>query len=192
MYKLEELNRKEKEELVEIAAELGIKNANKMDETELRLTIIDEQAANFASTAATEKATRKRTRVSVKNVDRVYSANQAKVKKIDKTMKVTKDESLFADLSDEEKAMLTPATATQEEAPAATQNEPVAATPKKRGRKPKALAEAEKMVETQEEEQAETPQEPVATEPKKRGRKPKVKVEEETENTADIQQETPA
>ncbi len=191
MYKLEELNRKEKEELVEIAAELGIKNANKMDETELRLTIIDEQAANFASTAATEKAIRKRTRVSVKNVDRVYSANQAKVKKIDKTMKVTKDESLFADLSDEEKAMLTPAAATQEEAPTATQNEPVAATPKKRGRKPKALAEAEKTVETHEEAQPETPQEPVATEPKKRGRKPKVKVEEETENTADIQQETP-
>lgn len=192
MYKLEELNRKEKEELVEIAAELGIKNANKMEETELRLAIIDEQATNFALTATTtEKATRKRTRVSVKSVDRVYSANQAKVKKIDKAMKVTKDESLFADLSDEEKAMLTPAAATQEEAPAATQNEPVAAAPKKRGRKPKALAEAEQTVETQEEAQVEIPQEPVTTEPKKRGRKPKVKVEEEAEITTDIQQETP-
>ncbi len=80
MYKLEELNHKEKEELVDIAAELGIKNANKMDETELRLTIIDEQAANFASTAATEKATRKRTRVSVKNVDRVYSLGRRRLR----------------------------------------------------------------------------------------------------------------
>ncbi len=185
MYKLEELNHKEKEELVDIAAELGIKNANKMDETELRLTIIDEQAANFASTAATEKATRKRTRVSVKNVDRVYSANQEKVKKIDKTMKITKDESLFADLSDEEKAMLTPATATLEEAPNTTPNEPVAAAPKKRGRKPKAVVEAEKLEGIQEEAPAETLQAPV--EPKKRGRKPKVKVEEE----ANTQQEPP-
>ena len=110
MYKLEELNRKSKEELVNIANELGIKNTNKMDEADLRLTIIYEQAANFASTAATEKTPRKRARVSVKSVDRVYSANQEKVKKIDKTMKITRDESMFADLSDEEKAMLTPKT----------------------------------------------------------------------------------
>ena len=107
MYNLEELNRKEKEELLNIANELGIKNAEKMDDLTLRLTIIDEQATNFASTAAaTEKSGRKRSRVSIKNVDRVYTANQDKVRKIDKTMKVTKDESMFAALSEEEKAML--------------------------------------------------------------------------------------
>ena len=61
MYNLEELNRKEKEELLNIASELGIKNAEKMDDLTLRLTIIDEQATNFASTAASnEKTGRKR------------------------------------------------------------------------------------------------------------------------------------
>ena len=163
MYKLEELNRKEKEELLSIASEMGIKNAEKMEETELRLTIIDEQASNFASTAATEKPTRKRSRVSVKNVDRVYTASQDKAKKVDKNMKVTKDESMFADLSDEEKAML----ATQEEvsAPAATELQEAAAQepvePKKRGRKPKAKEETE--------------EEEILPAPAKRGRKPKAK-----------------
>ena len=192
MYKLEELNRKDKEELVDIAAELGIKNANKMDETELRLTIIDEQAANFASTAATEKTPRKRARVSVKSVDRVYSANQAKVKKIDKTMKITRDESMFADLSEEEKAMLTPATL--EDTPVATPEEAVAAEPKKRGRKPKAKAEEENTINTPEETPVESIDEPVAAEPKKRGRKPKAKVEEEAEKVAEEpqNQEAPA
>jgi hypothetical protein len=104
MYNLEELNRKDKNELLDIAREMSISNAEKMDETELRLTIIDEQASNFASNATTtEKTPRKRSRVSVKNVDRVYTANQDKAKKVDKNMKITKDESLFADLSEEEK-----------------------------------------------------------------------------------------
>ena len=51
-------------------------------------------------------------------------------------MKVTKDESMFAALSDEEKAMLT--------TPEAEKNlaeETVAAEPKKRGRKPKVKTE---------------------------------------------------
>ena len=136
MYNLEELNRKEKEELLSIAKELDIKNAEKMDDLTLRLTIIDEQATNFASTAAAnEKNGRKRSRVSIKNVDRVYTANQDKAKKVDKTMKVTKDESMFAALSDEEKAMLN--TDSNEDTNVAE----VAAEPKKRGRKPKAKAE---------------------------------------------------
>ncbi len=189
MYKLEELNHKSKEELVNIANELGIKNTNKMDEAELRLTIIDEQAANFASTAATEKTPRKRARVSVKSVDRVYSANQEKVKKIDKTMKITRDESMFADLSDEEKAMLTPTTPA--ETPATPAEESVATEPKKRGRKPKAKAEEEKGQDTAKDSEAESAEEPVAAESKKRGRKPKAKPEE-TDNSAEAQQETAA
>ncbi|MBQ9665010.1 MAG: transcription termination factor Rho [Bacteroidaceae bacterium] len=171
MYNLEELNGKEKEELVSIASELGIKNAEKMEPSMLRLTIIDEQAANFASNAtSTEKSSRKRSRVSVKNVDRVYTANQDKAKKVDKNMKVTKDESLFADLSDEEKAMLS----TTEAEPAAAEETPA---PKKRGRKPKAKAE-----ETEAGNAAtETGGEPKAEEapaPKKRGRKSKAQAEE--------------
>ncbi len=172
MYNLEELNRKEKEELLNIANELGIKNAEKMDDLTLRLTIIDEQASNFASNAAsTEKSGRKRSRVSIKSVDRVYTANQDKAKKVDKTMKITKDESMFADLSDDEKAMLAPSPA--EEAPVAE----VVAEPKKRGRKPKVKEEAEEV----KVEEASVPEEEEVPAPKKRGRKPKVKEEAEEE-----------
>ncbi len=194
MYNLEELNRKEKEELLNIANELGIKNAEKMDDLTLRLNIIDEQATNFASTAAAnEKNGRKRSRVSIKNVDRVYSANQDKVKKIDKAMKVTKDESMFAALSDEEKAMLN--TTSDETEPAA---EPVA-EPKKRGRKPKVKEEPEVKSEDKADNKVGDKTESVATAeedapvaeakdvtaesatPKKRGRKPKEKVETNVE-----------
>ncbi|MBR6202680.1 MAG: transcription termination factor Rho [Bacteroidaceae bacterium] len=176
MYNLEELNRKEREDLLNIAAELGIKNADKMDDTSLRLNIIDEQATTYASNA-TEKTARKRSRVSVKNVDRVYTANQDKAKKIDKNMKVTKDESMFADLSDEEKAMLTAAE------PVAPAEEKPAEAPK-RGRKPKAKEES-----TPEAEAATASNEEEAPAPKKRGRKPKVKEEaaanEPAETTAE-------
>ena len=152
MYNLEELNRKEKEELLNIANEMGIKNAEKMDDLTLRLTIIDEQATTFASTAAsTEKSGRKRSRVSIKSVDRVYTASQDKAKKIDKTMKVTKDESMFAALSDDERAMLTPAeeqeTRKEEVVPEAAAEE--APAPKKRGRKTKAEKELEAKLEEQ-------------------------------------------
>ena len=179
MYNLEELNRKEKEELLNIASELGIKNAEKMDDLTLRLTIIDEQATNFASTAASnEKTGRKRSRVSIKSVDRVYTATQDKAKKVDKTMKVMKDETMFGALSEEEKAMV--ATSETEEEPVA---EAVAAEPKKRGRKPKVKEEETEVV-------PEAAAEEEAPAPKKRGRKPKVKEEEIAEalkeNTAEV------
>ena len=181
MYNLEELNRKEKEELLNIANELGIKNAEKMDDITLRLTIIDEQATTFASNAAaTEKSGRKRSRVSIKSVDRVYTANQDKAKKIDKTMKVTKDESMFAALSDDEKAMLT--TAPVAEAPVAE----VAAEPKKRGRKTKAKEETE-VVKVEEANVPEAAAEE-APAPKKRGRKPKAKEEAEEVKVEEVKE----
>ena len=150
-------------ELLSIASELGIKNADKMEPSVLRLTIIDEQAAAFAS-GAMEKTTRKRSRVSIKSVDRVYTASQDKAKKVDKTMKVAKDDSLFADLSDEEKAML----ATPEPAPA---EEAAAPAPKKRGRKPKEKEQTDEAV-ANVAENTNAPEEE-APAPKKRGRKPK-------------------
>ena len=175
MYNLEELNRKEKDELLNIANELGIKNAEKMDDLTLRLTIIDEQATNFASNAAAnEKSGRKRSRVSIKSVDRVYTANQDKAKKIDKTMKVTKDESMFAALSDDEKAMLT--LAEEKEQGTRSEEQEVAPEPKKRGRKPKAEKEQEAKNEVPEVAEAVAEEAPA---PKKRGRKPKVKEDEE-------------
>ena len=164
-------------ELLSIASELGIKNAEKMEPAMLRLTIIDEQATAFAS-GAMEKTTRKRSRVSIKSVDRVYTANQDKAQKIDKTVKVAKDDSLFADLSDEEKAMLsTPEPVATEEA--------AASAPKKRGRKPKEKAQSDETTENVEETETVAEEEKLA--PKKRGRKPKTATEnaEATENPTD-------
>ena len=166
MYNLEELNRKEMSELLSIASELGIKDAEKMEPAMLRLSIIDEQATAFAS-GTMEKTARKRSRVSVKSVDRVYTASQDKAKKVDKTVKVAKDDSLFADLSDEERAMLT----APEPAPA-DDAEPA---PKKRGRKPKVKEQSDDTAipatETATVGEEETPA------PKKRGRKPKAAAE---------------
>ncbi len=177
MYNLEDLNRKDRNELLSIAEGMGISNAAKMEESELRLTIIDEQATTFASNAAaTEKTPRKRSRVSVKSVDRVYTANQDKAKKVDKTMKVTKDESLFADLSDEEKAMLSPAE------PAETPAEPAEAPAPKRSRKAKEEAPEEPASNASDNTAGKT-EEPAA--PKKRGRKPKA--QSEAENSAEPQ-----
>ncbi len=177
MYNLEDLNRKDRNELLSIAEGMGISNAAKMEESELRLTIIDEQATTFASNAAaTEKTPRKRSRVSVKSVDRVYTANQDKAKKVDKTMKVTKDESLFADLSDEEKAMLSPAE------PAEAPAEPAEAPAPKRSRKAKEEAPEEPASNASDNTAGKT-DEPAA--PKKRGRKPKA--QSEAENSAEPQ-----
>ena len=149
-------------ELLNIASELGIKNAEKMEPAMLRLSIIDEQASVFAS-GAMEKTTRKRSRVSIKSVDRVYTASQDKAKKVDKTMKVTKDDSLFADLSDEEKAMLT----VSEEVAAEEAN---ASAPKKRGRKTKDKEQEKESAESAAEKASASEESPA---PKKRGRKPK-------------------
>ena len=179
MYNLEELNRKDRNELLGIAGEMGISNTEKMDETELRLAIIDEQASNFASNAATtEKAPRKRSRVSVKNVDRVYTANQDKAKKVDKNMKITKDESLFADLSEEEKAMLSaPA---KESASSEIASESNAET--KKADKKSNVSE-EKKEEKGSNSNDETPEKAEdAAAPKKRTRKTKSKAEESKEN----------
>ena len=139
MYNLQQLASKEPGELQMIATELGVSNTDKLGKEDLMFRIIDAQADAAASGAASsaEKAPKKRARVSVKNVDRVYSASQTKAKKIDKKMQVMLDDTLFGSLSQEEKDMLTPmpvAEETQAPAPEAKTEE---AAPKKRGRKKK-------------------------------------------------------
>ena len=157
-----------------IATEVGVDNADNLGKEDLMFRIIDAQADAAASGAASsaEKAPKKRARVSVKNVDRVYSASQTKAKKIDKKMQVMLDDTLFGSLSQEEKDMLTPMPAA--ETPVA---EPKAeeAAPKKRGRKKKEET-AETTVNT---EAAEPKAEEAA--PKKRGRKKKEETAETTE-----------
>jgi len=144
MYNLDQLNAMTVAELQAIAKEMGIKGISGLNKTSLSYKILDQQAESAAaSTAAqTDKPTKKRARVAVKNVDRVYSANQDKVKKIDKPMKIAKSDSLFADLSSDEQKELKKMDALLGDAPAAEQPKtaeetPAAEAPKKRGRKKK-------------------------------------------------------
>lgn len=160
MYSLEQLNAKGKEELMEIAKELGVAKFNELSEADLRFAILDEQATSFASnSSAPEKQAKKRSRVSVKSVDRVYTANQDVAKKIDKTMVVATDNSLFSDLTEEEKGLLESPVVEEKKAPA----------PKKRGRKSAAEKAAEAAAAANQESGAADVAEPA--EPKKRTRK---------------------
>ena len=184
MYNLQQLASKELSELQMIATEVGVDNADNLGKEDLMFRIIDAQADAAASGAASsaEKAPKKRARVSVKNVDRVYSASQTKAKKIDKKMQVMLDDTLFGSLSQEEKDMLTPMPAAETPAPEAKTEE---AAPKKRGRKKKEEVKEEVAGEVKEEVKVEAEE----AAPKKRGRKKKEEVKEEVKNNETI--ETP-
>ena len=196
MYNLEQLATKELSELQAIATELGVENADKLEKNDLMFRIIDEQADAAATGANTEKATRKRTRVSVKNVDRVYSASQNKTTKIDKKMQVALNDTLFGSLSQEEKNMLTPSDEQQTDVPATESAPQTEEAPKKRGRKKKEEAEVpqtEVQAETEQPTEAQPIEEaPQAEEaPKKRGRKKKEEAEvPQTEVQAETEQQT--
>lgn len=160
MYSLDQLNAKSKEELADIAKELGVNNSSKLSEEDLKFAILDEQASSFANgTQTQEKTVKKRSRISVKSVDRVYTATKDVAKKVDKTVVVAKDDSLFSDLTDEEKGMLT--------AVESVEPEKKEAAPKKRGRK----SAAEKATEAAKASKEAVADEVTVEEPKKRTRK---------------------
>ena len=181
-YTKEQLSGMSVDELRKIADEFGIKTA-KLEPMDIVYEILDKSAiASAADKAAKQTTTGARKRTRIKTVDRVYSATQDKAKKVDKTMKVSVDDSLFASLSDEEKKMIEQAkideqaaeaqkTSVEEQKPAEASVEAVEPSaeqaPKKRGRKKKEepAAPAEVAAET-----AEAPAAP-AEAPKKRGRK---------------------
>ena len=184
MYNLEQLNGKSLEELQQIASSMGINSAG-MDHGALVFRILDDQAEAAATNATEQPERRKRQRVSIKNVDRVYTANQTKAKKIDKPMTITKSDSLYADLSKDEQEYMDvlngtankPAE-TEEAAPAEL---PEAPAPKKRGRK----SNAEKQAEAEAKAMAEAAAEPAeAPAPKKRGRKSNAEKQAEAEAKA--------
>ena len=103
-YNKEQLTGKSLDELRAIAAEYSI-NSGEMSEIDLVYEILEEQAKAAAEkSTAKSTATRKRTRI--QKVDRVYTANQEKAKKVDKTVLRSVDGSLFNSLSDEEKALM--------------------------------------------------------------------------------------
>jgi len=97
------LQEKTQEEIQTIAAEYGINTARK-DTNELIYEILDYEASHVAAQKAATEKPRKRSRI--KTVDHVYSANKSDSMKIDKQTTVAADNSLFNDLSFEEKEML--------------------------------------------------------------------------------------
>lgn len=143
MYTKNQLNEKEMPELQKIAEELGIADGSSQDKNELIFKILDEQAMAYATSKGAEKPVHKRSRISLKNVDRVYTANQMEAQKIDKPMKVVREDPIFSDSEDIDKMMQsldTPALfkssfddndAEKEETPKDEEQ-----APKKRGRKP--------------------------------------------------------
>ena len=102
MYSKSELQNKSLEELQAIADEYGI-SSNKKDHEALMYDIIDHESESAAQKAMEKPKKRNR----IKTVDFVYSANQLKAKKIEKqTTVAAPTNSLFNDLSQEEKEML--------------------------------------------------------------------------------------
>ena len=163
-YNKEQLTGKSLDELRSIAEEFGIKTSG-LDEMSLVYEILDQSAvASAADKAASAKATTTKKRTRIKTVDRVYTANQEKAKKVDKTVTKAVDDSLFGSLSNAEQALMTE-TQKQEEIEAQT-----------------AVIEQKEVTETP----AETPAE---EQPKKRGRKASTKTKKAAETTEAVQPE---
>ena len=123
MYTKEELEQMEPAQLLAIAADLGVK-VTQDDELEKVVYAILDQAAIDSASGSTAK--RKRTRITKKDTDKVYTVSGKEGENYDvKNQKVKAESpSLFND---------------DNAAPAAEkEEEPVAATPKRRGRKTKA------------------------------------------------------
>ena len=111
-YTKEQLSGMYTDQLKEIAKELGI-NTTGMEQMDMVYEILDKSAiVSAADKVAKQSATKKRTRI--KTVDKVYTANQDKAKKVDKTVKKNVEDSLFASLSEEDKILINQKDETQE------------------------------------------------------------------------------
>ena len=171
MYNIIQLNDMELSALQSIAKELGIQNAESMKKDELVYGILDEQAIANASKKAVNKdkeaQPKKRSRISKKEGDKVYTASQDKAQKLEaNTPDIPAKVSPFNSDSDAKKEEVeVPVQAPVSEVKTEVTEEKPA--PKKRGRKPKAQkmaeqANAEQAEAKKEEPSAEIKEEPVA------------------------------
>ena len=155
MYTKEELEKLPIPELMEIAAELGIKVSQNDELENVIYAILDKAAENSAAGVSTPK--RKRTRITKDN-SKVYTVNGTDAENLDTkaTQKVKKPslDSLFAEQEAAEQAAA-------ESAKAEVKEEVEKPAPKKRGRKSKKELEA---IAAEEAAKAAKAQEPQATE----------------------------
>ena len=160
MYTKEELEKLPIPELMEIAAELGIKVSQNDELENVIYAILDKAAENSAAGVSTPK--RKRTRITKDN-SKVYTVNGTDAENLDTkaTQKVKKPslDSLFAEQEAAEQEAAEQAAA--ESAKAEVKEEVEKPAPKKRGRKSKKELEA---IAAEEAAKAAKAQEPQATE----------------------------
>ena len=163
MYNKEELLSKSISELEDIAKGLNVKIKSGQSLEEIVYEIIEAQAIDYASKNPMGTK-RKRTRITKKDTDRVYSVNGKDGENFDlkKNKTVAEPTPLFKDIPEKTETEPVKAETTPIE-------EPAKPAPKKRGRKSKAElaaiaeAEAKAKAEAEEQEKAQEPQEePVA------------------------------
>ena len=180
MYSKDTLMEKGINELVDIAKELGAEIDVKASQEDIVYAILDKQAIEEGNKNPLGTK-RRRTRISKKDTDIVYSVNGKEGENFDlKKNKVSADPMpLFKDEVKGAAPVVEEKPATVEE-PVEVEEEPVVEAPKKRGRKPKKVAE--EPVATTEETATEEGVEATAEEikPKRKyTRKAKVEAEEE-------------
>ena len=190
MYNIIQLNKKELQELQDIAVEFNIKNAKSYEKRDLIYQILDAQAIVGSQKAAEKEAAaekKQRNRINkTGTISKVYSANQDKGKKFDE---VPQTVAKPADNNGNKSEAIAEGAPKQEK----KQNEPVRLSPEV---KPKTEPKAE--TKTEETQQAAKAQEVSASpvtdaeaQPKKRrGRKPKALVEAENTIAANDQPTT--
>ena len=158
MYNKEELLSKSISELEDIAKELNVTIKSGASMEDIVYDIIEAQAIDYASKNPMGTK-RKRTRITKKDTDRVYSVNGKDGENFDLKKNKTTAEPvpLFKDLPEKQEPVAEPAPV--EETPA---EEPVKPAPKKRGRKSKAelaaIAEAEAKAKEEAEKKAQEEQ----------------------------------
>ena len=150
MYSKDELSSKDVRELTDIAQELGANLDATQTPEQLIDTILEKQNADDDNSASTGTK-RKRVRIAKHEIDRVYSVNGKEGENFDlkKNRPVSEPISLFKDQLEEE----APA---DDETPALSPEEELAAMPKHRGRKTKRELELLAMIEAKNKEKAAT------------------------------------
>ena len=157
MYTKEQLEQMEPAQLLQIATELGVKVSQDDELEKVVYAILDQAAIDSASSNATK---RKRTRITKKDTDKVYTVKGADGENLDRKSskrKTAEVPNLFGDLPEQPQEEETP----QEENATEAVAEEIPQFPKHRGRKSKAelaaiaAAEAAKQ-ESSEKNQSET------------------------------------
>jgi len=171
MYRIDELESKSREELIDIAKEFGVECKKGSAEQEIIYAILDRQA-EVGSTQASTATKRKRTRIAKETPDKVYTVKGKDGENLDRKAtkkKKTKEMPLFNEnfvpaepedvaeetVAEEVVAPKPAAKSKKKEVEALTPEEELAALPKHRGRKTKREIELLAIIEEQKKQQQE-------------------------------------